>query len=101
MTTTACRTVTRYDPFQDWRDRYPGWRVQVVKLDGGTEDINPATQTVSMDVHGYLEDPAHAYAHVLAHLDLHLDQLGCMMSPAQEGEANDLARIRLDRIGVC
>jgi hypothetical protein len=89
-----------YDPFEDAAARFPDWDIRIIDLGGRcTELYVPGTKTAYLDIDAVAEDPEHAYAHAVAHMDYHLGELGDVMTPEQEAQANDVAHIRLDREG--
>lgn len=92
---TTDRTMTEYNPYQDLRNRYPGWKLTIADLGGIGEMICYRERLILID-EGVV-DRTLLVAHVLAHLDLHLGQMSEQFTEDQESDAEGLALMRLDR----
>lgn len=94
---SAERTIDAYMPIVDLKSRHPEWCVKVISdLPADIGEIYlPKRKTVLIARAIHDADPAYAYAHICAHLDLH--NIGGPFTAKQEGEAKTLADIRLDR----
>ena len=92
------RTHQTYDPQTDLRDRFPEWRVRPTRLYGPDELFVMDEHLVLVEEKWILDDWEAKLTHVIAHLDLHLDQLTSVgLSEHDERAADQLAAFWLDR----
>lgn len=89
--------MVTYDPFGDLRERYPTWHVGMADLGmRSSEVVALADKMILVDIRGWAGDMTLAWAHVVSHLDYHMDRMECLL-PSHCDEADYYARIRLDR----
>ena len=84
--------LTKYDPRNDARGRYPDWIIEHVDLWGLTEVMCPSRRVILLHDGG---DRSVGVAHAVAHLDLGHVTRGGLITDDQETAAVALAERRL------
>lgn len=94
---TLTRKTVDYDPRLHLHASYPTWHVTTAHLCGVTDHIACAeAKLVIVDPAAFDGCEDWALAHVAAHLDVHMAQLG-ELTEDQCSQADCLAQIRMDR----
>ena len=93
---TTLRTVD-YDPRRHIDCDYPTWTVTTADLCGTADHVVCAdAKLIIVDVYAFDHCEEWALAHIAAHLDMHIGQIGSLNGELC-AQADYLAQVRLDR----